>query len=530
MSSDAARCGSQRRPQQDARDDMAQNKRQRIGSGNYYYRPLSTKTILMNNRYRRNDDIEIGVVSPSSTPPDSLLSVAIQREPEIVVVSSPSTPPDRLLSVATQRDSGIIATSQQQSDDAYLAPQLNDQRQRDGEASDVPSDKAQPAAGLNNGQRSQRRAGLGSLTLQNKLGSGTYGTVFKCTWQTRRLAVKTYRRAGRCAAERELEVLMHLHATPKSPLICHLLAYRKTRLGKYFLFFELMRCDLRMCIQRSSDRGVVIDVHQAILWTQNLSAAVAFLHSRRIIHRDLKPANILLRKMDDGRLPAAMAEQCQPLPTPDQCRQPAATTEQWQAAIADFGNSAIVQSNRRASHGGGACALETWAVTGRSLSRKVCTLWYAAPEMLVSDAPYGYPVDIWSLGLVLFEIEAREAACPTRARAPDWEQLQAFWHLCQPAAAQGSSFGLVGRVRQVLARNNVFPWLGTHGLIMANGRVKRRSDVGELYGPRFRTFAFRLLHFEPQWRVSARELSASCDLAFQRHAIDPASCWWMMSL
>ena len=225
MGSHVARCGSQRRPQQDARDDMAQNKRQRIGSGNYYYRPLSTKTIL-NNRYRRNDDIEIGVVSPSSTPPDSLLSVAIQREPEIVVVSSPSTPPDRLLSVATQRDSGIIATSQQQSDDAYLAPQLNDQRQRDGEASDLPSDnrasgelrhQAQPAAGLNNGQRSQRRAGLGSLTLQNKLGSGTYGTVFKCTWQTRRLAVKTYRRAGRCAAERELEVLMRLHATPKSP-------------------------------------------------------------------------------------------------------------------------------------------------------------------------------------------------------------------------------------------------------------------------------------------------------------------------
>ena len=130
--------------------------------------------------------------------------------------------------------------------------------------------------------------------------------------------------------------------------------------------------------------------------------------------------------------------------------------------------------------------------------------------------------------LFLLEIEAREAACPTRARARDWEQLQAYWHLCQPAAAPG--FGLLRRVRHVLARNNVFPLLGTHGLIMANGRVKRRSDVGALCGPRFRTFAFRLLHFEPQWRVSARELSASCDLAFQRYdAIDPASCWWMMS-
>ena len=311
---------------------------------------------------------------------------------------------------------------------------------------------------------------------------------------------------------------MHLHAPPKSPLICHLLAYRKTRLGEYFLFFELFSCNLGMCIQRSSDRGDVIDVRQAIRWTRNLAAAVAFLHSRRVSHRDLKPVNILLRKMDDGRLPAATAEQSQPLATSDQC-QPAAT-EKWEAAIADFGNSAIVQSNRRASHWGGACTLETWAATGRALSRKVCTLWYAAPEMIVPDAPYGYPADIWSLGLVLLEIEAREVACPTRPRAPDLEQLQAFWHLCQPSSAGIPSSSLANRVRKMLARNNVYPWLGTYGLIMASGRVRRRSDVGELYGPQFRTLAFRLLNFEPQLRISARHLSEWRDLSFQRYAND----------
>ena len=264
-----------------------------------------------------------------------------------------------------------------------------------------------------------------------------------------------------------------------------------------------------MCIQRGrADCGDVIDVRQAIRWTRNLSAAVAFLHSRCVIHRDLKPANILLRKLGDTPLYA------------DQCRQPAAMTEQWQAVIADFGSSAIVQSNhRRASHWGGVCTLETWAATGRALTRKVCTLWYAAPEMLVPDEPYGYPVDIWSLGLVLLEVEAREAACPTRPRAPDWEQLQAFWHLCQPAAAgMPSSLLLVNRVRQMLARRNVFPWLGTYGLIMANGRVRRRSDVGEWYGPQFRAFVFRLLHFEPHMRVSARQLSVRCDSSFQRYA------------
>ena len=105
-------------------------------------------------------------------------------------------------------------------------------------------------------QLSQRRAvtgqsasrgksthGLAGLVLREKLGSGAFGSVFKCTWRRRELAVKMYRDGvlGVSPAERELKLLKHLDTTPQSSLICHLQAWRKTCRGRYLLFFNHLR-------------------------------------------------------------------------------------------------------------------------------------------------------------------------------------------------------------------------------------------------------------------------------------------------
>ena len=293
-------------------------------------------------------------------------------------------------------------------------------------------------------------------------------------------------------ATRELALLKHLHRQPRCSLVSHLRAWRKTD-GKYLLFFECFPCDLGKLLMGSQRRHAHIDVRQAMRFAFNLSTSLAYLHSCHVIHRDVKPANILLR---------ACSRQADP----------------WEAVVADFGNSAILHHDEVAE--GGGCSVARWAVTGQALTRRVCTLWYAAPEMLLPRGSYGFPADIWSLGLVLLEIEAQRAACPTRPDASDWEQLLAFWRLCQPAAA---TRGFLLRVRLELNRWQARPWLLAQDMSLT---TETRARVGRRYGPRFRAFAFRLLEMEPQQRVAATSLSTSCQQTFRHWVALP--CSWLL--
>ena len=108
------------------------------------------------------------------------------------------------------------------------------------------------------------------------------------------------------------------------------------------------------------------------------------------------------------------------------------------------------------------------------------------------------------MGLGVLEIEAQRAACPTRLGASDWEQLLAFWRLCQPAAA---TRGFLLRARLELERRQARPRLASDTL--------EPLRVGRRYGPRFRAFAFRLLEMEPRQRVAAKSLSTSCQQTFR---------------
>ena len=230
--------------------------------------------------------------------------------------------------------------------------------------------------------------------------------------------------------------------------------------------------------------------------TYNLCAGIAFVHSRMVIHRDLKPANILLGKRD----------------------------EFWYAVIADFGNSAIVQqihaaSGACAAAGGGANSVARWAGCGSALSRNVCTLWYAAPEMLVPGEGYGYPVDVWSLGLVLIEVEWGDVVCPTKGDScnPNAEQLQILWCFCLPSPMAS---GFVRRAQKELFATQP----------AARSRCAASGDafegVGKVYGWRFRDFALRLVQFDPQVRVCANSLHMGCQHMFQPHATLP--CGWCL--
>lgn len=91
-------------------------------------------------------------------------------------------------------------------------------------------------------------------------------------------------------------------------------------------------------------------------FAQQIANGMKYLHSKKILHRDLKPSNILLTKQDVLK-------------------------------ISDFGTHKVFCNDK----------LPVTSVTYAG------THAYMAPEVIRSE-PYSFPIDVWSYGVVLWEI------------------------------------------------------------------------------------------------------------------------------
>jgi serine/threonine protein kinase len=87
-----------------------------------------------------------------------------------------------------------------------------------------------------------------------------------------------------------------------------------------------------------------------------LLCGLAMMHSKRVIHRDLKPQNLLLSE------------------------------DQTTIKIADLGLARTVTLNPQ------------------PYTADVCTLWYRAPEILLTNGFYGKPSDVWAIGCIFAEL------------------------------------------------------------------------------------------------------------------------------
>ena len=137
--------------------------------------------------------------------------------------------------------------------------------------------------------------------------------------------------------------------------------------------------------------------------------------------------------------------------------------------------------------------------------------------MLATGENYGYPVDVWSLGLVLVEVEWGDVVCPTKGDScnPTAQQLQAFWYFCRPSPM--ASVFVLRVQKELFATQPVARWQcaasgaafeGVGHECAASGAAF--EGVGEAYGWRFREFALRLVQFDPQVRVCANSLHMGC--------------------
>jgi len=157
----------------------------------------------------------------------------------------------------------------------------------------------------------------------------------------------------RDAAMREVALLNVLH----HPSI---VGYREafmTRVGNVCLIMEYAEGgDLHqfLCEHRRDREGAALPEMLLLGWLAQLSDALRYLHSLNVLHRDVKPQNIVLRR--DGMV-----------------------------QLADFGISAVLRSCER------------------SANASMGTPCYASPERM-RRRPYGTSADIWSLGVVFYEL------------------------------------------------------------------------------------------------------------------------------
>ena len=90
-----------------------------------------------------------------------------------------------------------------------------------------------------------------------------------------------------------------------------------------------------------------------------ITSAIKYCHSKRILHRDLKPQNLLIDK--NGVI-----------------------------KLGDFGLA------------------RAFGIPIKTLTHEILTLWYRAPEILLGQKEYSTPVDMWSIGLIFYEMAHRK--------------------------------------------------------------------------------------------------------------------------
>ena len=192
----------------------------------------------------------------------------------------------------------------------------------------------------------------------DKVGEGTYGVVYKCQNKNTKdyVALKKLRLENEdegipSTAMREISILKQM----KHPNIVKLVDLIHGD-KKLYLVFEFMDYDLKKFLDMN---GGPLPPQLVKSYLYQITSAIRYCHSKRILHRDLKPQNLLIDKSGVIKL-------------------------------ADFGLA------------------RAFGVPIKTLTHEVLTLWYRAPEILLGQKEYSTPVDIWSLGLIFFEMAHRK--------------------------------------------------------------------------------------------------------------------------
>lgn len=198
----------------------------------------------------------------------------------------------------------------------------------------------------------------------NQIGQGSFGRVYKSTYRTKdgeiiEVAVKKIpirnSEGFPLSAIREISILKKFHHPNIVTLIDNFVDKpRAPKKGNVSLVYEYSQHDLGALIKEKIEFD--IDCIRSIMF--QILNGIKFLHENYILHRDIKPANILINSKGEVK-------------------------------IADFGLSRFFEKRKN-----------SW----KAYTNNVETLWYRAPELLLSECYYKTSIDMWSVGCVMAEL------------------------------------------------------------------------------------------------------------------------------
>ncbi|CAH0522131.1 unnamed protein product [Peronospora belbahrii] len=229
---------------------------------------------------------------------------------------------------------------------------------------------------------------IDNYSIIDKVGSGTYGEVFKCQHKLTKdiVALKKLRpdvekNGFPVTSIREMKILKYL----KHPNIVELKEIvsssappKEGKRPPLYFAFEYMEHDLSGLLNHPR---VKFTRTQIQCYMRQLLTGIAFMHRNKIIHRDIKASNLLLNN-------------------------------QGMLKVGDFGLSRFWN--------------EVNAKAGR-YTNKVVTLWYRPPELLMGSTSYDFSVDVWSIGCIFGELLLGK---PILQGKTEIEQLQLTFGFC----------------------------------------------------------------------------------------------------
>jgi len=188
-----------------------------------------------------------------------------------------------------------------------------------------------------------------------KIGEGTYGTVFKARDKRtgelvalKKIRLESEDEGTPSTAVREISILRQL----QHPNIVRLqdVLHTETSLT---LVFEYLDQDLKNYLDACGERG--LDTYTIKSFLFQLFQGMAYCHKNRVLHRDLKPQNLLINM--EGEL-----------------------------KIADFGLA------------------RGFGIPVQKYTHEVVTLWYRPTDVLLGSTWYSTQVDLWGVGCIFAEM------------------------------------------------------------------------------------------------------------------------------